>query len=168
MSKTVVCPKCKSDQLTSNKKGFSGGKAIAGALLTGGVGIAAGFLGSNDVVITCMACGNTFNAGKGKIIEKSDIDLHKQTGSSGYSPSENYDKPFDGTVNGNNAVICSECKCVNGIFVIKCMHCQKAITISDERIYDERFDKKVNSSKGGCLGVIMFVIATSVLAYFIN
>lgn len=67
MSK-IVCPKCGSDQITSNKKGFSGKKAIGGAILTGGVGLLAGTLGSNKVKITCLACGNEFKPGEGKII----------------------------------------------------------------------------------------------------
>lgn len=64
----VTCPKCGSDQLSANKKGFSGGKAVAGAILTGGIGLLAGTIGSSKVVCTCLACGNTFRAGQGKII----------------------------------------------------------------------------------------------------
>jgi hypothetical protein len=64
----VTCPKCGSDQITSSKKGFSGKKAVAGAVLTGGIGLLAGTIGSNKIMCTCLACGNTFQAGKGKII----------------------------------------------------------------------------------------------------
>jgi hypothetical protein len=64
----VTCPKCGSDQLSSNKKGFSGGKAVAGAVLTGGIGLLAGIIGSSKVVCTCLACGNQFKAGQGKVI----------------------------------------------------------------------------------------------------
>lgn len=64
----VTCPKCGSDQIASSKKGFSGKKAVAGAVLTGGIGILAGTIGSNNVKCTCLACGNTFPAGKGKVI----------------------------------------------------------------------------------------------------
>ena len=53
----VACPKCGSTQITAQKKGFSGGKAVAGAVLTGGVGLLAGLHGSSDIVITCLACG---------------------------------------------------------------------------------------------------------------
>lgn len=60
MSDTIHCPKCGSTQISSNKKGFSGKKAVAGALLTGGVGVLAGTIGSNDIEITCLACGNTW------------------------------------------------------------------------------------------------------------
>lgn len=63
MDTQVRCPKCKSDQITANKKGFSGGKAVAGAVVAGPLGIAAGTLGSNKVKITCLSCGHTFNPG---------------------------------------------------------------------------------------------------------
>lgn len=59
----IKCPKCHSTQLTSNKKGFSGVKALGGAALVGGVGLLAGTIGSNKVVITCLRCGHQFNAG---------------------------------------------------------------------------------------------------------
>lgn len=64
----VTCPKCGSDQISSNKKGFSAGKAAAGAVLTGGIGLLAGGIGSSKVICTCLACGNQFKAGQGKII----------------------------------------------------------------------------------------------------
>ena len=35
----LYCPFCGSSQLTANKKGFRAGKAVAGAVLTGGVGL---------------------------------------------------------------------------------------------------------------------------------
>lgn len=63
----VRCPKCHSNQLAANKKGFSGAKAVGGALLTGGIGLLAGTLGSNKVIITCLACGNKFKPGQGKV-----------------------------------------------------------------------------------------------------
>ena len=58
------CPKCNSTQLSSNKKGFSGGKALTGAVLTGGIGLLAGTIGSGDVSITCLKCGYKYNAGE--------------------------------------------------------------------------------------------------------
>lgn len=64
----VRCPVCGSNQLTANKKGFSGKKAVAGAVLTGGIGLLAGTIGSGKVVITCLACGHRFKAGEGKVV----------------------------------------------------------------------------------------------------
>lgn len=56
----VRCPRCRSTQLTANKKGFGLGKAAAGGLLLGPVGLLSGFLGSSKVKITCLKCGYTW------------------------------------------------------------------------------------------------------------
>ena len=56
----VRCPRCRSTQLTANRKGFGLGKAAAGGLLLGPVGLLGGFLGSNKVKITCLKCGYTW------------------------------------------------------------------------------------------------------------
>lgn len=65
MSSEIHCPKCGSNQLTADKKGFSGKKAVAGAILTGGIGILAGTIGSNKIKITCLSCGLEFKPGEG-------------------------------------------------------------------------------------------------------
>lgn len=59
----MKCPYCKSTQLTTSQKGFSAGKALAGGVLLGGVGLLAGTLGSGNVKITCLKCGHNFKAG---------------------------------------------------------------------------------------------------------
>ncbi len=56
MEKEICCPKCGSTQLSANKKGFSGKKAVAGGILTGGIGLLAGTIGSNKIIITCLSC----------------------------------------------------------------------------------------------------------------
>lgn len=66
MSDEIKCPKCGSTQLTANKKGFGLGKAAAGGLLLGPLGLAGGLLGSNKVMITCLKCGYKFKPGQGK------------------------------------------------------------------------------------------------------
>lgn len=60
----MKCPKCNSTNLTSDKKGFSGRKAVAGAVLTGGIGLLAGTIGSNKTMITCLDCGYKYKAGE--------------------------------------------------------------------------------------------------------
>ena len=71
MNDELLCPKCGSNQVTANKKGFSGKKAVAGAVLTGGIGILAGTIGSNKIKITCLACGHEFKPGQDlKNVEK--------------------------------------------------------------------------------------------------
>lgn len=60
----VKCPKCKSTNVQvmgDNKKGFSVGKAVGGAILTGGVGLLAGFLGKKGKYdVFCQSCGHRF------------------------------------------------------------------------------------------------------------
>ncbi|MDQ2718215.1 MAG: hypothetical protein M3Z26_00435 [Bacteroidota bacterium] len=60
----IKCPKCQSTQVIANKKGFSGGKAVGGAIITGGIGLLAGTIGSNKIKITCLSCGYQFNPGE--------------------------------------------------------------------------------------------------------
>lgn len=58
------CPRCHSTHLTANKKGFGVGKAAAGAVIAGPLGLLAGGLGSRNVLITCLKCGYQFRPGK--------------------------------------------------------------------------------------------------------
>lgn len=56
------CPKCGVGYLraiSERKGGFSGGKAVAGAVLFGPIGIAAGALGKKKVMYQCQKCGYT-------------------------------------------------------------------------------------------------------------
>ena len=64
----LSCPKCGSRELHAEHKGFSGGKALAGAILTGGIGLLAGTIGSRDTEITCLKCGKKFKAGEAKVV----------------------------------------------------------------------------------------------------
>ena len=60
----VVCPKCHSNQISSNQKGFSTGNAVAGAMVGGAMmGMGMGMVGSNQIIITCLKCGDKFKAG---------------------------------------------------------------------------------------------------------
>lgn len=55
------CPKCHSNQIEIDKQGFSAGKALVGGILTGGVGLVAGFHGKNKRKGKCLHCGHTWN-----------------------------------------------------------------------------------------------------------
>ena len=54
---TAKCPRCNSTSLCADKKGFGFGKAIAGALLAGPIGLLAGGIGAKKMKIYCMSCG---------------------------------------------------------------------------------------------------------------
>lgn len=60
----ACCPKCGSTSLSANKKGFGLGKAAAGALIAGPIGLIGGTLGSNKIEVTCLNCGHKFKPGK--------------------------------------------------------------------------------------------------------
>lgn len=60
----VKCPKCSSDQVAAQKKGFSGGKAIAGAIIAGPVGALAGTHGSGKIKVHCLECGHSWDPTK--------------------------------------------------------------------------------------------------------
>lgn len=64
----LCCPKCGSRELHAEHKGFSGGKALAGAIAAGGIGLLAGTIGSRDTQITCLKCDNKFKAGEAKVV----------------------------------------------------------------------------------------------------
>lgn len=56
------CPKCRLGYLQAvgeRKGGFSGGKAVAGALIAGPLGLAAGALGKKLTCYRCSRCGYT-------------------------------------------------------------------------------------------------------------
>jgi len=57
------CPKCRSTSVTANKMGFGLGKAVAGGVALGTVGLLSGFLGSRKVYVTCLQCGHSWKAG---------------------------------------------------------------------------------------------------------
>jgi len=60
----IRCPQCTSTQITAGNKGFGLGKAAAGSLLLGPLGLLGGFMGSKKIMITCLKCGNKWEAGK--------------------------------------------------------------------------------------------------------
>jgi hypothetical protein len=52
------CPACQSMNITTGEKGFGLGKAAAGALLLGPVGLLGGIVGKKDIQFVCQACGH--------------------------------------------------------------------------------------------------------------
>jgi hypothetical protein len=54
------CPKCKSTNIHIGRKGYGGGKAIAGTIFLGPLGLLFGQVGANKIIKTCLNCGNKF------------------------------------------------------------------------------------------------------------
>lgn len=50
------CPRCRSDRISTRRKGFSWGWAIAGFFLIPGFGILLGLIGRNDLRCRCQLC----------------------------------------------------------------------------------------------------------------
>ncbi|KRE98492.1 hypothetical protein ASG89_05690 [Paenibacillus sp. Soil766] len=55
---TLKCPKCSSTNISTEKKGFSLGKATVGGLVFGAVGLLGGLIGKNTPINWCSSCGN--------------------------------------------------------------------------------------------------------------
>lgn len=123
----IGCPKCGSTQISANKKGFSGSKAIAGAVLTGGIGLLAGTIGSNKIKITCLSCGNQFRPGEGKnIIVRDNGEIVEK-------------KPAPKIANSNfNRLQCADCNTENFISYTYCKNCGKELDEKDGKIHSER------------------------------
>lgn len=60
----VYCAKCGSSQIMATKKGFGVGKAAVGAVLLGPVGLVGGMISSNQLLLSCIKCGNQWEPSK--------------------------------------------------------------------------------------------------------
>ena len=61
----AYCPKCGSTSLTANKKGYGIGKGLIGAaVIANPIGLVAGNIGRQKVLVTCLNCGYQFKPGK--------------------------------------------------------------------------------------------------------
>ncbi len=62
-SAPTECPKCRAAYamrpIGERQGGFSGGKAVVGALIAGPIGVAAGALGKKKTTYQCAKCGYT-------------------------------------------------------------------------------------------------------------
>ena len=60
----VRCPACGSTQVSSGKKGYDAGSGCCGAILVGPLGLLCGAVDANKLMVTCLKCGHTWEAGK--------------------------------------------------------------------------------------------------------
>jgi hypothetical protein len=63
MADPIVCPRCGSVQLSAHPRGYSGRAGCLGMFAFGLLGVFLGTAGSRDTMITCMACGKSWQAG---------------------------------------------------------------------------------------------------------
>ncbi|MEK5062268.1 MULTISPECIES: TerD family protein [Cytobacillus] len=56
----MACTRCGSTNIRTGQKGFGLGKAAIGGLILGPVGLLGGFIGKNQLKLTCNACGNSW------------------------------------------------------------------------------------------------------------
>jgi stress response protein SCP2/tellurite resistance protein len=57
----IICPRCHSSNVRTGKKGFGLGKAAIGGLILGPVGLLGGFIGKNQLKLSCNSCGNNWS-----------------------------------------------------------------------------------------------------------
>lgn len=144
----LCCPKCRSKELHSEHKGFSGGKALAGAVITGGIGLLAGTIGSKDVQVTCLKCGNKFKAGESLVVKPQDNDHIEQD-------------------------IIEIIKSGNMLMAVKAYRDRSGVSLSEAKLYVDNLKKTHNiipsiTNNSGCAGVIaiiILVVSGSIIAF---
>ena len=151
----IKCPKCGSEQISVNKKGFSGKNAVAGAVLTGGIGLLAGTIGSNKVMITCLNCGNVFKPGDRKT-----------------SPSASY---YKSTAiisdSGKDAEILEFAKRDGKLAAVKFCKLRYEVDLSTANLYVDKLTKgldlpkPVNKANKGCTVAMIIVTIVIVLIF---
>ena len=60
----VECPRCGSRQFSADRNGINFTNAVIGGALFGAVGLLAGLLGKDQVILTCLSCGHQWKPGK--------------------------------------------------------------------------------------------------------
>jgi stress response protein SCP2/tellurite resistance protein len=65
----VSCPNCHSTNIRTGQKGFGIGKAAIGGLILGPVGLLGGFIGKNQLKLTCNNCGKSWSPNQTDYVE---------------------------------------------------------------------------------------------------
>ncbi|MGL4519556.1 MAG: hypothetical protein ACRCUJ_07770 [Phocaeicola sp.] len=163
----LLCPKCLSKELHTEHKGFSGAKALGGVVLAGGIGLLAGTIGSSDVQITCLECGNKFKAGEAKI--------EKTEAQSLYLEKRVINLLCQGKEVEAQHLYEKEMKIKTGLlpsaewsrFHYKIIEkVQNAMTDEQKEAQRKKYED-LRSNKGGCMGIIALLITTVTSLLFI-
>lgn len=149
----LCCPKCHSKELHSEHKGYSGSKALAGVVIAGGIGLLAGTIGSKDIQITCLKCGNKFKAGEAlssldlrqtsPVVMKlpQGVNIHKREASN-----FNYKCPLCNKIYNGDLYSCPKC----GRYFL-----------ANDKTNESTLEKK----EGGCATVILLFIILGCVLY---
>ena len=151
----LCCPKCHSRELHTEQKGFSGGKAFAGAVVAGGIGLLAGTIGSKDVQITCLKCGNRFKAGDSYIDKKSFETKHNVELPKGINVSK---REFFSKYNYK----CPLCNKIYNGDLNSCPKCGRHFLDSDKTN-----ESTLGTKNAGCASVILLFILLGSAIYMI-
>jgi len=159
----LCCPKCMSKELHAEHRGFSGGKALAGVVLAGGIGLLAGSIGSKDVQITCLKCGNKFKAGDAKIVKigKQADDIENRVLS----------LLCEGDTLGAQMLYKSETHCPDNeaySYIYKLMEKVPERSTPEQKEKIQEYYKNIKSKKSGCLGLFLLFILSTIAFIFIN
>ncbi|MDR1199280.1 MAG: zinc-ribbon domain-containing protein [Prevotellaceae bacterium] len=155
----LCCPHCNSKDLHSEKKGFSGGKALAGAVLTGGIGLLAGTIGSKDVQITCLKCGKKFKAGEAKIVRSMSDATEKQL----------EDRVLfwlceNNTIEAENVYMlstgCSRTMATQ--YILSVIDKVPALRTEEQKEKAKKYYEDMKNKKGGCLGICLILITATI------
>jgi hypothetical protein len=160
LNKSIICPKCGSKNIYIDKKGFSTGKAIAGGLLTGNIFVAAaaGGIGANKIVLTCLDCGHKFNIGEGG------HDINKSY------PTQAEIKEFERHVIPKEEMpeVCYyKCDCGKWFSAEKNGYCPSCGRKMSDRNIPTVDEIKEHGKSGGCLGLILAPIIFFISMYWI-
>lgn len=150
----IACPKCRSHDLYAGKKGFSGKKAVVGAIATGGIGLLAGTLGSNKIWITCLACGNKFRPGSALQAKAVHIPLSKrqEVAASQLEPLDDFDQRLLMTATTMGLIP-----------AMKILTTEKKIPLAESKVYVEGLlasqgIKAKQSTVGGVIVLVVFAL----------
>jgi stress response protein SCP2/tellurite resistance protein len=65
----IICPRCHSSNIRTGQKGFGLGKAAIGGLILGPIGLLGGFIGKNQLKLTCISCGKSWSPNQTDYVE---------------------------------------------------------------------------------------------------